>query len=171
MDLMTVSMVLKRKFILNVQSGSSVAGVRQKCLDAIRNMFPNERHVYIFWLDSDMIITDPSKISDFIKEAEKTNVSFTANYHAIDYSTGRIWNTLWKNESEPYTNKELEAAKPLELKVHNSGLAICYIRMPLDYKFRTESQKGEDYLFFKDNADLDLRYAPIPNYHIKTVFI
>lgn len=171
MDLMTVSEVLKRKFVLNVQNGTGVANVRQKCIDTIKKMFPNEKFVYTFWLDSDIVITYPNKVADFIIEAEKLGVSFTGNYHALKDNTGEVHNTVWKNGTQPYTNEELDTAKPFDLKVYASGLGLCYIKTPLNYEFRTEGHKGEDYLFLQDNPEIDLRYVPIPNYHIKTVYI
>ncbi len=172
MDLMTVSLVLKRKLILNVQTGSGITFARQKCLNAIGEMFPGERHVYTFWLDSDICITYPDQIADFVMEAEKSGLSFTGNYHVIDNNNnGKIWNIAKKENTESYTDEELQAASPFQLKCAYAGLGLCYVRTPTEYKFRTEGQVGEDRLFFTDNRDIDLRYVPIPNYHMKTVYI
>lgn len=46
MDLISVAAILKRKFLLNVQTGTGLANTRQKCTDAIKEMFPGKkRHI------------------------------------------------------------------------------------------------------------------------------
>lgn len=173
MDMMGVAAILKRKFLLNVQTGTGVANTRQKCIDAIKERFPDEKEAYMFWLDSDMVlIDDPKKIADYIVEAERKNVSFTTNCRSIERDTGRVSNTIAKGEidhAERYTDNELRGAKPFEMKCAYSGMAVCYIKTPLDYKFRTVDHFLEDFLFFKDNPTVDLRYVPISNIHIKTI--
>ncbi len=171
MDLMTVSMALNRKLVLNVQTGTGITNGRQKCINMVKERFPNEKHIYMFWLDSDICITYPNQIAEFVREAEKSGLSFTANYRVIDNNTRHIWNTVKKESTESFTDEELKGAKPFELKCAYAGLGLCYIRTPLDYTFRTEGQTGEDRLFFKENKGIDLRYVPIPNYHMKTVYI
>ncbi len=171
MDLTTVATALNRKLILNVQTASGIANGRQKCLNAIRDLFPGEESAYTFWLDSDICITYPNQIADFVLEAERSGLSFTANYHAIDNNTGKIWNTVKKSGEESYTDDELKAAKPFELRCAYAGLGLCYVKAPLSYRFRTEGHVLEDHLFFKENPGIDLRYVPIPNYHMKTVYI
>ncbi|MEM3839295.1 MAG: hypothetical protein QXF01_01810 [Candidatus Micrarchaeaceae archaeon] len=76
-----------------------------------------------------------------------------------------------KANKDSYTDDELRSAKPFELKRAYSGLGLCYVKAPLDYAFRAEGQAGEDRLFFTDNHEIDLRYVPIPNYHIKPALL
>jgi hypothetical protein len=174
MDLMSVAAILKRQFLLNVQTGTGIANTRQKCTDTVKTSFPDEKNVYIFWLDSDILLMEnPKKIADYIVEAENRGLSFTTNYLGIDSYTGKTFNTAMKgdteNYAEYYTDKELKNAKPFELKCAYSGFGIGYIKTPLDYKFKTIGHEQEDFLFFKDNKTIDLRYVPISNVHIKTV--
>jgi hypothetical protein len=171
MDIMTVSTVLDRKFVLNVQTGTGLANTRQKCTEVIKELFSEEDHVYTFWLDSDITITNPNKIAEFVVEAERLGVSFTANYQGMDSNTGQRWNTVKKRYPESYTDEELRKSKPFELKCAYSGLGLCYIKTPLNYKFRTEGHTLEDRLFFEDNKQIDLRYVPIPNSHSKQIDI
>ncbi|MDE1871286.1 MAG: hypothetical protein KGI06_03535 [Candidatus Micrarchaeota archaeon] len=172
MDLMGVASILKRRFLLNAQTGTGLANTRQKCIDAIREMFPGENEAYMFWLDSDMVLMeDPKRIAGYITEAERIGASFTTNCRSIDGNTGKISNTIVKGDPgnyEAYTDEELRNAKPLETRCAYSGLAVCYIKTPLDYRFRTEGHDLEDFLFFKDNR-IDLKYAPISNMHIKSI--
>jgi hypothetical protein len=171
-NLMSVSIILKRQFGLNVGTGTGVASARTRCLEALKKQFPEEGSAYTFWLDSDILITEsPMKIAEYVKEAEERGVSFTANYHVVNTSNER-WNVAGRADgARPYNDDELENAKPFELKVGFSGLGLCYIKMPLDYKFRDVGYELEDSFFFKDNPSLDLRYVPISNSHLKLVHI
>jgi hypothetical protein len=169
--LMSVSAILGRKFLPNIQFGTNVSNVRTKCVDAIRKAFPNKEWAYMFWIDSDIIINeDPAVIAKYVLEAEKSGVSFTGNYKAMDMQTKDSWNIAVKNE-EPYTDNELGSAKPFELKCKSAGLGLCYIKTPLNYSFRDDGHDLEDLLFFKDNPQIDLRYVPIKNSHIKSTHL
>lgn len=165
-----VADILHRTFALNVQSSSSVAITRQKCLTEIRRLMPNAKEAYTFWLDSDIHITEePEKIAEYIVEAEKMNVSFTGNYIIVDNNVRNVWNVITKKDKIHYTPEELLSAKAFELKCEKSGLGLCYIKTPIDYEFRTTGRISEDDFFYEDNPQLDLRYVPIANYHIKTI--
>src|SRR5271170_2466667 len=84
-NLMSVSIILKRQFALNVGTGTGIASARTRCLEALKQQFPNEDSVYTFWLDSDILITEsPMTIASYIQEAETKGVSFTANYHVVN---------------------------------------------------------------------------------------
>lgn len=171
-DLMNVATLLERPFLLNIQGGTGITNARTKCLETLKGQFPNEDSVYTFWLDSDIVITEnPQNIANLIKEAEKLGVSFTANYRVIDNIANQMWNVVANKYPNHYTDDELANAKPFELKCEYSGLGLCYIKTPLNYKFRMEGHDLEDLFFFKDNPSIDLRYAPISNVHMKTVFL
>lgn len=172
-NLMSVSIILNRQFALNIGTGTGIASARTRCLEVIKKQFPDQESLYMFWLDSDVLITEsPMTIAGYIKEAEKQNVSFTANYHVVKTNNEK-WNVVGKEDmSRPYTDDELAAAKPFELKVGLSGLGLCYLKMPLDYIFMDKGYELEDAFFFRDNASkLDLRYVPISNSHIKLMYI
>jgi hypothetical protein len=163
---------LKRKFILNLGTGTGLANTRQKCMDGLKALIPNEEYAYTFWLDSDITINESlESIAKYIIDAEKLGVSFTANYKGIDASTGEIWNTVWKDYPVYYTDEELRNANPLELKCWGSGLGLSYIKMPIKYEFREQGHYLEDYLLFKDNPKIDLRYARISNTHHKSIHL
>ena len=171
-DLKIVSEVLGRHFVLNVQSGTGITNARTKCLKAIKDQFPDEDMAYTFWLDSDIILNEsPRNIAEYVREAERLGVSFTGNYRIIDNVTNKKWNVVAPSltSSAHYTDEQLAAAKPFELRCAFSGLGLCYMKMPLDYRFRQEGQELEDFFFFKDNPDMNLRYVPISNYHMKSV--
>lgn len=123
----------------------------------------------MFWIDSDILLLEnPKNIADFILEAEKKSLSFTTNYRAIDNNKGLILNTAASRDKR-YTDSDLKNAKPFELKCVDSGLGIGYIKTPLEYKFNTSAHYLDDYMFFKDNPAIDVRYVPISNIHIKTI--
>lgn len=169
--MMSVSIILKRQFVLNMQTGTGIANARTKCLESIKKQFPNEDSVYTFWLDSDIIINEkPEVIAQYILDAEKKGVSFTGSYHVVDNTTSQKWNVVGKQYPKHYTDDELKSAKPFELKAEYSGLGLCYIKTPLSYKFRTEEHEGEDTFFYRDNK-VDLWYVPISNSHMKTMYI
>ncbi len=171
-DLKIVSEILGRHFVLNVQSGTGITNARTKCLDAIKAQFPGENSAYTFWLDSDIILNEsPQTIAGYIKEAESRGISFTGNYRIVDNVTSKQWNVVAPSltSSAHYTDEQLAAASPFDLKCAFSGLGLCYMKMPLNYKFRQIGHELEDLLFFKDNQDIDLRYVPIANYHMKVV--
>jgi hypothetical protein len=171
-DMMNVAAMLKRSFLLNVQSGTGITNSRTKCLEALKKQFHEEKSVYTFWMDSDIVLTeDPAKIVEYILEAEKTGASFTGNYHVIDNETNQMWNVVGKEYPNHYTEEELKSATPFSLKCGYSGMGLCYVKSPVDYNFRTEGHDLEDMFFFKDNKDIDLRYVPISNVHIKSVYI
>lgn len=171
-DMINISSILQRHFVLNVQAGTGIVSSRTKCIEAIKKWFPGEDRVYTFWLDSDIVLNEkPETIAEYVKEAERRNMAFAGNYHVIDNNTNQMWNTVAKKHPNHYTNEELASAKPFELKCEYAGLGLCYINTPTNYMFRTVGHDLEDMLFFKDNPDIDLRYVPISNVHMKTVYI
>ena len=171
-DLGAVANILGRRFILNMQIGTGIPPARQRCLDAIKKFFPDQKEAYTLWIDSDIILNDnPDTIAKYITEAEQRGVSFTANYRTIDVLANRMWNVAGPEWGKHYTDDELKNAKPFDLKCGNSGLGLCYLKMPLDYKFRMTHNEGEDEIFFRENPSLDVRYVPITNLHMKTVYL
>lgn len=172
MDLFNVAMIAQKKFLLNVQGGTGISHARNKCVSSIRNQFPGEKSAWMFWLDSDVVLNEPvEKIAEFVKEAEKRDLSFAGNYPVVDNASHKIWNTVHKEPNVSYTTEELANASPFELKVSHAGLGLCYLKMPLGYEFHNEGEDPEDLLFFRENPDLDVRYVPISNFHMKTVWL
>ncbi len=170
--LVTVSQLLNRPFMLNVQSGTGITNARTMGLEALRKQFPQDKEAYLFWLDSDITIDEsPQAIADLIREAERLGVSFTASYHVVDNASKQTWSVVGKKYPYHYTDEELSRARPFELKCEYSGLGLCYKKTPLDYRFRMEGHDLEDLFFFRDNPGIDMRYAPIANRHMKAMYI
>lgn len=171
-DLYAVGALLGRRVFLNVQQGTGVPRIRNKCIKAVKEAFPGAESAYMFWLDSDIVLNEnPEKIAEYVTKAEAGGLSFTGNYSIIDSANQKIFNCVEKEDNTHFTNEELAAAKPFELRVRYSGMGLGYIKMPLDYELRTSGDYGADFLFFKDNPAIDLRYAPIANFHIKNLWI
>jgi hypothetical protein len=171
-NLLEVASLLKRPAFLNVQQGTGIANTRNKCMQAVRERFPEATHAYMFWLDSDIVIEeDPQTMADYVLEAEKRGLSFSGSYCIMSEIANRISTSVYNDESISYNPEVLKASAPFDLKLLHSGLGLCYIKMPLKYEFRTQGTDLEDLLFFRDNPEVDIRYVPISNNHIKTIWL
>lgn len=172
---------VKDHVFLNISIGSGLANTRTQALDQLRSIFKGDE-IWTFWLDSDISIGEkPENIANYVIEAEKTGLSFAgatrtliANFQDEKFRTNAFKDLTvdekGKVEDVMYTDEELINAKPFELKLRGSGLALCYIKTPLDYVFHTEGHCMEDSNFYNDLRDkIDLRYCHIDNGHDKTV--
>jgi hypothetical protein len=165
--------ILGRPHFLNVQQGTGLANTRNKCLQGIRERLPaGTGFAYTFWLDSDIAIEEPAEaIADYVRQAERDGLSFTGSYCVTIDQSKRVSTSVYNQSSVSYDPGELHAAKPFGLRITHAGLGLCYIRMPLAYEFRTQGNDLEDLLFFRDNPEIDARYVPISNFHLKTVLL
>jgi hypothetical protein len=157
----------------NVTLGGFVVQTRTKLLEDLKRKYPDKKDIWLLWLDDDIIIDDATeRIVHLIQQAEAYGLSFVSNVRTLmPTKDGSTKGNIFKNDHEVYSNSELNLAGDFELKVHQAGLALAYIKTPLDYKFRWDD-KGEDVNFFRDNADkIDLRYCCINNVHYKGIWI
>jgi hypothetical protein len=172
--LMYTSLILKRPLLRLSVTATGLANVRQSALDQLREIFPDEKEVYVFWCDSDVLLDEmPEQIAKYVLEAEKRNVSFSANYMGLtgneSYST--VFPYSETGEKLNYIPKEeLAKHKPFELRIGHAGLGLCYVKTPLNYQFWTKAHQLDDYAFFTDN-NIELYYVPIKNRHQKWLFL
>lgn len=169
-------MGLKDRYYFNVAIGHGIAMVRTAALDTLSKLFKGDE-VWTLWLDSDVQINEnPRVIAEYIAEAEKTGKSWAAATRTLmgsDSSDGYFKTNAFRKREDgtigTYSEDELQKARPFELKLIFSGLALCYIKTPLAYRFHNEGVQNEDVNFYKDNPQVDLRYCSVDNTHDKTI--
>lgn len=158
----------------NYSFGYGMNWVRSTLIKNLHDKFPSEKYVWSFWLDSDIEIDideDYKRVGDMIIKAEKTGMSFAGEYKtAMKDNNGNISGVSFKTETVRYDDEDLLASNDFDLKLNHSGLGLCYLKTPTDYKFNAVGFEGEDFNFFRDNKELiDLRYCRIDNDHYKNI--
>jgi len=167
-----VAEILKRPFVRNFGHGTGLAATRNACMAKLREASPGAKELYVFWLDSDIVIEeDPATIAKYVLEAEEKGVSFTGAYCSLNPDTHEMGFSVSDQDGLTLSQEKLKeyASEPFRLRCKYSGLGLCYLKMPMDYTFRTSGMELEDRLFLIDNPQVDVRYVPIANIHNKLI--
>lgn len=163
-NLVYAAQILRRNFALQIGGGTGIPAGRQFILKQVKEI-TGERSQRILWVDTDIEIEDaPARVAEAIAEADRRGVNFVSNYR-----TKLDGNLLYKNDTEKYTDEELDRAGDFGLRVAWGGLGFAYIDTPLDYVFHAEGETGEDRNFYRDLFSADHPYyAKVNLKHVKT---
>lgn len=173
-NVLSISKAVTTMHLLNyrtaILSGSynSIIKARNGMIDSIKELGDTRRIVRAWLMDDDNQIEAPIKdLVDGIKYADENKISIAAGYPRQD---GQSTIVLSKRLDEKISDKDMENLQPFQ-KIFGAGFGCYYGDVYTDYTFHsTETHKkytSEDYFYFMDHPQIDLRYWKIPVSHFK----
>ncbi len=156
------------------QSRYGFAFTRTCCFIRLKSIIDVNRVRGLF-IDDDMLLEDKKGFGAAVTRAEEHGWSFVAPYRQ-SYSLGEgltveVVDVCFDGSGRETGLSDAHNLKPWQ-RVTTAGLGFFYGDLPLDYTFKEGDPNkspgiGEDYNFFHDNPDIEVRLAPLRVGHIK----
>jgi hypothetical protein len=146
-NLYDIAFGLDKKPMFVQSQVTSLLFARTEIFSVIKKMSGKDK-VRGLMLDSDIIIpiNQVKKITEEIIKADKENYNFVLPYPTSNGSS------IYDLKGEKIIQID-DISEFMKMdKAYASGLGFYYGDLPLDYKFRTDNNMGEDINFFIDNS-------------------
>ena len=143
------TLIMKRSIHIIEKIGSALSLARTASLMDLEQFGFNYNKDYALLIDDDILIKNTySELAEIYTDAEKRDINIIGNYADAH---GNSVHRLVKNKEVVKLPDKKE--QYVSMENYNCGLGFYYGKIPKDYIFHMDNM-GEDYNFFKDNADL-----------------
>lgn len=154
MTLMQVSTLMQKSLRYITTSGSALTVSRTSSFKATKGFMDDlgddPKNTYVLLMDNDILIDmKPDDLKNCFMEAEEKGINIIGNYHKRD-GTSTI---IHKETHEPF-NFESIKDNYASMADYYFPLGFYYGKLPLDYKWKMDGSKGEDYYFIDDNPEV-----------------